>query len=296
MSMSLKSLTLAAATLVLSFLSTNAGALTFPRHSESDPQIGYVTYKVDDVVGIAVRRGTLTRIVLEPGELVVKPGLGFPSDCKDGEWCVHANPGDDQIWIKPLRGATHNNLELATNKRHYSFQFRVIPDTDKLSKEWVRVIFQYPIPLPAPPLALTETVSTKINAAPVSRSTAPEDKPNDLPVPKNLKYSVDTTLNGATIKPDLIFDDGVFTYFRFKGNRTIPAIFAVGTDGEESVNHSMVVSQGKVSDLLKVHRLAERFVLRDGASVVGVWNEAYDPIGVAVTNGSTAPNTQRVVK
>ncbi len=261
------------------------------RASNNDSRVAYVTYRVDDVVQVPVRRGTITRIIFEPGEQIVKAGTGFPSDCKATglEWCVSAVTNEDQAWVKPLGGSTHNNLEIATTKRHYSFQFQVLADKDKTT-EMYRVIFQYPIQPPSMSSDLLKTIPTKIHTPGLAVEST------DLPRIRNAKYSVDRSLNGDETVPELVFDDGVFTYFQFKDNATLPAIFAMGPDGEEAVNFSMEGGGDQVADLVRVHRLGKQFILRNGSAVLGIWNDAYDPKGVAVSDGSTNSNLKRVLK
>lgn len=279
--------------LALSLLPTLSFAVNEVRPSEYDPRIVYVTYNVSDVVQIPVKRGTITRIVFDAGETIVRSASGFPADCSVSglEWCISASMGDDQAWLKPLAGATHNNVEISTNLRHYSFKLNVLDDKS-VGKEVFRVIFQYPSKPVIMPSGLLRTVQMPQAIVPAQAKTVQ----SNLPAIRNAKYSLDASLSGAEITPSLIFDDGVFTYFRFKDNSTIPSIFAVGVDGEETVNFSMEGGGEQVGDLLRVHRLAKHFILRNGSAVVGVWNDNYDAAGVGVTNGSTDSNLRRVLK
>ena len=89
----------------------------------------------------------------------------------------------------------------------------------------------------------------------------------------------------------MAFDDGRFTYFRFANNRDIPAPFYIGADNEETrINFHMD------GDFMVLHRVAPRFVLRLGEAVVGVWNDDYDPEGIATPQGTVSPNVVREIK
>jgi type IV secretion system protein VirB9 len=93
------------------------------------------------------------------------------------------------------------------------------------------------------------------------------------------------------IAPSLVFDDGRFTYLRIAGQRELPAVFQVLADGSESL-----VNTRMEDDLLVVDRVSRRLVLRAGQAVVGIWNDAFDPDGIAPVGATTVPGLQRVIK
>ena len=108
---------------------------------------------------------------------------------------------------------------------------------------------------------------------------------------RNADYSVEVLAGGEYIQPTLVFDDGRFTYFRFPNSREMPAPFAIGADGQEvRVNFNID------GDLMVVHRIAPRFVLRLGEAVAGIWNEIYDHDGVATDNGTVVPDVYRATR
>ena len=91
------------------------------------------------------------------------------------------------------------------------------------------------------------------------------------PLVANAEYSVAVGRTGEELVPTMVFDDGRATYFRFSGNRPLPAVFMTTADGaEESVNARMTED-----GLLVVDRVVKRFVLRAGDAVAALINEAY---------------------
>lgn len=281
-----------------------AVAVEVPKPGENDARVRYVTYKKDEVIEIHVRRGALTRIVLGTDEAILKSGTAFPADCEKAEfeWCVIADKGDNQVWVKPKDGATHNNLELRTDKRDYSIEFMVLPDkeggrgnkpaTAKTleSEPMFRVIFRYPLPLP-PASAL---LAGGMGVGPVVNEKAilEERLAKARPEPRNWSYSMQVLEGADEIAPSLVFDNGRFTYFRFAANREIPTIYYVSPTGEESRVAFDVVGD----DLVEVQRVGRRFVLRLGQAVVGIWNDAYDPDGVPAKDGTTVPGVVRTLR
>ncbi len=279
-------------------------ASTLPTPSRDDPRIGTVRYNKGDVTTINVQRGTATRILLAPEEKIAKDGAatGFASDCEkpELEWCVHASPGTNQVMVKPKDGATHNNLELRTDLREYSFDFRVLPDrgSQTSSKQgdarvrlpMHRVVFSYPTgAAPGDAAAMLARASAALDhIAPAGNANA-----SPRPIPKNWKYSMQLARGSEDIAPCLVFDDGRFTYFSFPANREIPTIYTVSPQGEEArVNfHIDSADRGMVT----VQRMSRRFVLRLGASAVGVWNDAFDSFGAPPVAGTSVPGVSRVV-
>lgn len=279
-----------------------AGAADLPQPSGFDARVRYVDYRKDDVTVVNVRRGAVTRIVLADDEKIVAAATGFGADCSKevAEWCVRADVGSNQIWVKPRDGATYNNLELKTDKRDYSFDFRLlrdvkgaVPDLEGAhlqSEPMFRVIFRYDPP--ALPVTAASVLSMDTAVAPPTERQIVDARVRDSkPVIRNTKYSMQVLKGAEDIVPSLVFDDGRFTYFRFANNREIPTIFFISPNGEEArINFEME------GDLAMVQRMGRRFVLRLGKAVVGVWNEAFDADGVAPVQATTVDGVERVVR
>ena len=264
-----------------------------PRLSEADPRVRYVTYKIDDVVELQVRRGVVTRIILAPDEKILSSGTGFDARCdKDElEWCIRADKDSNQIWIKPREKATHNNIEIATNKHDYSIRVTLLPDAPnggQPRQETYRVIFQYPV---APP-HFPSILATAASMQPASDSRDVLNARMDArPIVRNANYSMDAIGGGELVAPSMVFDDGRFTYFRFLNNREIPAFFAIAGNNEESR-----VNLHVDRDMVVVHRVAREFRLRLGNAVTAVYNDAYDSDGISTTNGVVVPDVTRELK
>jgi type IV secretion system protein VirB9 len=281
-------------------------AAELPEPGELDQRVRYVTYKQDDVTTVHVRRGVITRIVLGEDEKIVIAATGFLGDCakSEAEWCIRADVGTNQVWVKPKDNATHNNLEIRTDKRDYSLEFNVLAD-NKLGR-WrkpsdghgledeamYRVIFRHPIQLPNPQtlMALNASLDQTRQARDDQQAVA-DRLAAFTPEPRNWAYSMEVLTGADDIAPALVFDDGRFTYFSFPPNREIPAIFYISPAEEETrLNFHME------KEFAVVQRMGRRFVLRLGQAVVGVWNDAYDMNGVPPANGVTVSGVSRVVR
>ncbi len=273
-------------------------AAELPEPSENDPRVRYLTYKKDEVAIINVRRGSVTRIVLGDDEKITVAATGFASDCQKEqlEWCVRADVGSRQVWVKPKDNATFNNLEIQTDRRDYSIEFRVLDDgvprrSAKVleGEPMFRVIYRHPVEFATlnNALALQSTALQQASEANLLADRVRSAKP----IARNWNYSQEVLKGAEGIAPTLVFDDGRFTYFRFPANREVPTIFYVSPNGEEArINFHMD------GDLAVVQRLGRQFVLRLGRSVVGVWNDAFDADGVAAQDGTTIPGVTRTIR
>lgn len=284
----------------LGMLCSLSVAADIPVPGDRDARVRYVAYVKDQVTVISVRRGSVTRVMLEDGEKIGVAATGFAADCTKAEleWCVRADLGTNQIWIKPKDNATFNNLELHTDRRDYSFEFRVLGDAPNgrgtksalQAEPMFRVIFQYPLSVPLSQLLATGGTPTGA----MTIAGRPDDARAALaerPAPRNWAYSMQVMPGAEEIVPALVFDDGRFTYFQFPGNREVPSIFYLSRDGEEGrVNYHME------GDLAVVERMSRRFVLRLGQAVVGIWNDRYDLDGQPTVTGTTSGRVVRGIR
>lgn len=281
-------------------------AAEVPEPGDGDQRVRYVTYQRDEVTRVTVRRGVVTRIVLGDDERIVIAGSGFLADCAkpEAEWCIRADVGTNQVWVKPKDQATHNNLEIRTDKRDYSLEFTVVGDHRGARKQHTgqgprrtdepmyRVIFRHPL-VPSNPATMT-AMQASAHRARQAREKADlltERLNSFVPEPRNWSYSMEVLPGGEDIAPALVFDDGRFTYFLFPPTREIPAIFFFSPLGEETrINFHME------KDLAVVQRMGRRFVLRLGDAVVGIWNDAYDKTGVPAIEGTTVSGITRTLR
>ncbi len=293
-------LTLSALALVL--LCAQAGAAQTPQPVGGDPQVRYAVYRPDEVTVITVQRGAVTRIVLASDEKILRDGTatGFPADCAKAEleWCMHAEPGSNQVLVKPKDGATHNNLELRTDKRDYSFRFEVANDAPKrgapshaYDNVVYRVSFRYPQAPRTQQLEQLLHTASSLPKAPVDADAVIQAA---RPQPRNWRYSMQVLPGADDIVPAIVFDDGRFTYFQFPANRELPTIYYVAPAGEEArVNFHIDAHD---SGLAVVERMGRRFVLRLGGATIGVWNDAFDSYGVPPKDGTTVDGLVRAVR
>jgi type IV secretion system protein VirB9 len=274
------------------------GALLCPDASADalDPRLKQVWYDPEAVVTVQVKRGIVTDIALDPGDVITDIATGLGADCSkpDASWCIAAQAGGRHIFVKPKSSADGpNNLAIVTDKRAYSFRLELLADADKRMPVY-RLSMRVAPPRPSAPPAV-KLASVPALDAPQADMPKPAEviaqRLTAAPVPVNSNYSIAEGKGSEDIVPSLIFDDGRFTYLRFPNNREVPAVFHVLGDGAETL-----VNVRMEGDLLVVDRVSRQLMLRAGSAVVGVWNEAFDIDGVAPKDGTTVPGVERALK
>lgn len=276
---------------VLTLLPASTAAI-----ADTDRRLRAVDYDPQVVVSVPVKRGVVTLIVLGADEAIVEVGAGVGSDCvrPEAAWCVAAQAGGRTLFVKPKSAASGaNNLAVVTDRRVHNLRFVVLADGDANPPVYRLVIKPPPTPAAARVVHQGSVSLPLLPPGPVAPS--PEqilaERLQARPALMNSRYSMAEGRGSDAIVPDLVFDDGRFTYLRFPGNREVPAVFHVLDDGSESLTNVRMED-----DLLVVDRVSRRLMLRAGSAVVGLWNEAFDVDGVPPALGTTVPGVQRVLK
>lgn len=265
----------------------------------ADPRLRELTYDPNAVVTVPVKRGVVTLVVLDPDEAITEVAAGMGGDCAkpDAAWCVAAQPGGRNLFIKPKSTASAaNNLAVVTDRRTHSLRFVLLADDDPKPPVYrlqIKAASARPV---AERAALRENVPLlTLPALPSSSPPSPRqlvaERLQAKPQVINSNYSIAEGKASDDIVPALVFDDGRFTYLRFPGNREVPAVFHVLGDGSETLLNARMED-----DLLVVDRVSRQLMLRAGSAVVGLWNEAFDLDGVPPEAGTTVPGVQRTLK
>ena len=105
--------------------------------------------------------------------------------------------------------------------------------------------------------------------------------------PRNYKYLAQ---GDKSLVPVAVWDNGYSTILQFAGNARIPALFVINPDGKEATA-SYAVSGSTV----QVGQTAREFRLRDGGTVLNIYNLGFDTVGGNPGTGTTSPDVTRSV-
>jgi len=262
-------------------------AVDVPQTSQRDNRIQYVNYHESDVVKVHATTGIVSRIVFGADENVISVHSGFTDgwDITTSGRIMTIQPIsvtlDQNTTIRPHAGEWDTNIAVETNRRLYDFDVRLAPDPydDSTTPVFYRVEFRYP--------------KEQAGAQRQQLEHAHVQSLLDTnPIPRNHDYWKRVGTRSQSIVPTMAFDDGLFTYLRFPGNRDMPTVFIVDADGQESKINTHVDQYS--TDVLVIHRVVNELVLRLGTQVVAIENNRFDPEGHPPVNGSTVPGVHRL--
>ncbi|RFB76674.1 TrbG/VirB9 family P-type conjugative transfer protein [Methylovirgula sp. 4M-Z18] len=259
-------------------------ALTPSAHAEiSNSHIQYSNYDPNLIPTLHAYPGIASEIIFKGDENIVDAASGFGSG-----W--ELSPRGHILFIKPktVKSADKEtaailptpdqwatNLLVTTDKHTYAFDLKLVGSPQEAT---YALYIKYP-------------AEEAAAARELARQRAAERKLAQRAPPQNWNYSMAVGANADNIRPSSAWDDGHFTYLRFPGNGDFPSVFLVGADGKESI-----IDHHVEGDTLVVHRVARALMLRSGDSAVGVYNEAFDAVGVPPQGGSTVPDIARTFK
>jgi type IV secretion system protein VirB9 len=263
----------------------------------TDPRLRDVVYDPLAVVTVPVKRGMVTLVVFDPDEVITEVAVGQGGDCSKAEavWCVAAQPGGRTLFVKAKSGAdAPNNLAVVTDRRTHALRFVVLADGDRQQPVYRLSVKAPRQPKPASgltPQDLAALAALPPIPSPLTPQQLVAERLQAKPTVMNTQYSLAEGDGSQDIVPTLVYDDGRFTYLRFPGNREVPAVFHVLSDGSETL-----VNARMEGDQLIVDRVSRRLMLRAGTAVVGIWNEAFDLEGSPAEGATTVPGVQRMLK
>lgn len=269
--------------------STLTTAASLPQPMVYDQRVREVAYNPEDIVTIHAAYGIATHIKFAPDETITHTILGDTV-----AW--ETTPVGNNLFIKPVELNADTNLSVVTNKHVYGFDLKAAPKTT--DKVFFQVVFIYPDQEMARREAAAQLSeqTTRLNEmrARLERLQAEQvakldNAMHDAEIP--LRRSINYWVKGSEeAQPDEAYDDGTFTYFRFRGNREFPTVYLRDSKGQDSLVNTTVKG-----DTILVQRIAKDYVLRKGNDVALVTNPNYDRIGVANETGTITPAVTRTV-
>lgn len=249
----------------LTIICNSVFASQLPRYLGTEKKFRSYIYNPNEVyryIGHYTYQGF---VEFEAGEMISTITMGNPS-----LW-LFEHLGN-RLFLKPVGdGASETNMTIITNKRIYQFELTAREATGIDDPNLIFVVkFSYPD-------EEDRNIMT-FERAPIS--DAPDMR--DLSIYNfNYQYTGETT-----IAPIKVFDNGEFTYFEFKKkNAEIPAIFAVDSQGYESL-----VNFRAADNYIVVERVSPQFSLRNGNDIVCVYNNSMYITGALRNTGKDSKN------
>jgi type IV secretion system protein VirB9 len=228
----------------------------------TDSRIKTFVYNENDVYNVLTHYGYQSNIEFGRNEEVQTISVGDRV-----AWQII--PAGRRLFVKAMEENAHTNMTVVTNKRAYQFDLASSGQVPlHPSEELVYVVrFYYPdehANYPSPAI-YSDGIA---NAAPTPEYNAPVVASPAATSSYNYNYTFTGPSQAAPLK---IYDDGQTTYFKFSQLAAMPQFFVLTPDGKEHPVQPQFSPDGEVF----VATTAPRFSIRQGATQVIVFNEAY---------------------
>ncbi|KPF78366.1 hypothetical protein IP88_04200 [alpha proteobacterium AAP81b] len=248
-----------------------------PRSAGVDPHVMAVVYDPQNVVRIVASRTSSTQLVFAKDEEITNVAIGDADN-----WL--AQPVGNLLFLKPTAVRSATNAQVVTRRpdgSSRSYQLRLVSSGRRDGERpMYAVTFTYP------------REATVVDDAARQREAEAQAQARLAKAweegPRNWRY---VARGSRLIEPTEVSDNGRMTAFRFPGNMRVPTIYTRAPDGQETI-----VSYTMRADLAVVPVAAREFVLRDGAEVLGIANQGFDPVGHNPMTGTGTSDLTRVVK
>jgi len=237
-------------------------AETSPIPIATDARIRFLAYNEFQVYRVVANYGYAVTIEFGAEEVIETVSAGDTIS-----WQIV--PAGRRLFIKPMERDAHTNMTVITTKYTYNFDLDAVEAKPSSASQTYLIKFRY-----AEAVGVMNTGAASSGGKVGSPAAATRDFVG--PARRTADFNFDYRLKGdKEVMPTFVFDDGVFTYFQFadKRNKTLPAIFLVDKDGNESVVNYRIEGEYMV-----VERLGKTYTLRGGESVVCVKNNRQDDI------------------
>jgi P-type conjugative transfer protein VirB9 len=212
----------------------DARAEVVPKKGAADTRVRTVIYNAADVVGVDATYGVSTMIALGESEKIETVAVGDSLS-----WKIEPNKRGNIIFLKPVEPKTTTNMNIVSDKRVYTFVLRARPES--LGDQTYLIKFRYP----------DEDADARLLAE-AQRLVSQPNRDGFKSEDANMNYGF---RGDNQLKPVNAFDDGVKTWFRFKGD--IPAIFVV-----EDGTREILANYRREGDYIVVDKIAKQWMLR----------------------------------
>lgn len=270
---------------LLACFAVQATAEERPTAGDKDPRMRTVAYDPGQVVRLATRVGSTLVVSFSTDEKITAVAVA------DKNFIL--SPRDNFLFLKSQSELPPQPVIVLTDGpkgvRRYVFDIEAVAKPAAGPRKpdiYYSVEFTYPGDESLAAKGRVEEQQEHLAEAVFASAGNAKDQP--LVGTINWRY---VAQGDPTLQPVEILDNGFSTAFRFPGNSRIPGIFRIDPDGKESTANYSVKD-----DYIIVGSVASGWRIRDGATVLCIWNRAYDKIGASPGTGTVSPDVKRITK
>ena len=283
---------------VSSLIAGQVRAEQIPIGGSYDSRMRYVAYNPGQVVHLSTIVGATMVVSFSSTETVT-------SVAETDSLHLAAVPKGNYLFLKPSAALTLQPIIVLTQRsdgslRRYVFEIETVssPSTaNGTDGVFYSVQFTYPADEAAAEAAREAAEAAKIeqlNELALQRATQNAalsllnaERTNPFSGPRNYKYIAQ---GDRGLAPLAVWDNGYSTVLQFADNARIPAIFVIDPDGKEAT-----ASYSVDGETVQIGQTVREFRLRDGNTVLNIYNLGFDSVGGNPGTGTTSPQVTRVV-
>lgn len=270
-----------------------AWAVQFPHPGREDARVRYVPYEAGNVTDIWTAPGAALTVQFGAKESVV-------SVAESDSAFLKVVPVGNYLFIKPTGILPAQPIAVlcrtADGKlRHYFFQFETVDHKLGAGQNVdYAVVFTYPHQAYERRLAKRKAAKAKARKQAARNRLAEAGKlltastVDKYHGPRNYQY---VARGNRALAPSAVWDNGHSTVFTFPAEQRIPAIFDIQPDGKEATVNIAVHGNTVV-----VPGTAPEWRLRDGHTVLDIYDLKYTPIGATPGTHTISPNVERELR
>jgi type IV secretion system protein VirB9 len=284
--------------LLISLAPVLALAEQMPVGGRYDTRMRYVAYNPGQVVHLSTIIGATMVVSFAASETVT-------SVAETDSLHLAAVPKGNYLFLKPSAALSLQPIIVLTQRqdgslRRYVFEIETVQDSttgDGADGVYYSVQFTYPADEAAAAAARAAAEAAKtaqLNQQALARATQSaatsilnEQRINPYIGPRNYRY---VARGDRALTPVAVWDNGYSTIFEFPDNTRIPSIFVIDPDGKEAATDYAVDAS-----TVQVNQTARAFRLRDGDTVLNIYNLGYNTVGGNPGTGTTSAKVTRVI-
>jgi type IV secretion system protein VirB9 len=282
-----------------------ACALPSLAHAEQDPMSGsfdtrmrYVAYNPGQVVHLSTIVGDTMVVSFAPTETVT-------SVAETDTIHLAAVPKGNYLFLKPSAPLALQPIIVLTQRadgslRRYVFEIETVnaaTTANGADGVFYSVQFTYPADEAAAAAVRAKAEAARIaqlNQEALSRaektaatSILNNQRTDPFIGPRNYRY---VAQGDRSLAPLAVWDNGYSTVIQFPGNTRIPSIFVIDPDGKEAT-----ATYSVDGNTVQIGQTAREVRLRDGDTVLNIYNLGYNTVGGNPDTGTTSASVQRVI-
>jgi type IV secretion system protein VirB9 len=275
-----------------------ANAEQIPLGGYDDSRMRVVPYNSNQVVHLSTVVGGILVISFAPTETVT-------AVAETDSTHLSADPKQNYLFLKPSAALPMQSLIVLTqladgSLRRYVFEIQTVNAqtmADNTPGVYFSVQFTYPEDEEAAAAAAAAAEAAKtaqLNAAALKKAnqtaaTAILDAQRTNPFVGRRNYNYDAR-GDKSLAPTTVWDNGYSTVMQFPGNVRIPSVFVIDPDGKEATTTPSISGS-----TVEIGLTSKEFVLRDGSTVLDIFNRGYNTVGNNPGTGTTSSQVLRVI-